>query len=172
MSDRERELRDRVEANPSDAGALAELAREVGRQRDRKLEAVELRKRQVEAAAPAEVADALMSLARAQVEARRDAEAIVTLREAVEAETEHAEAFELLGELLRRRGDLEEAAEGFRRAAELQPQAVQPRIALLACLTDLGQSDEVHEVVAAIHSIGSGDPAVAALVRQLLQGRG
>ncbi len=171
MNDRERELRERVEANPTDPEALAELARLVGRQREGKLEAVELRKRQVEAAAAADVADAMMSLARAQVEARRDADAIETVRQLAENEPDTAEAFELLGELYRRIGATEEAVGAFRRAAELQPDAVQPRVALLVCLNDLGRSEEAREVVASIQEIGSGDPAVTALVRQLLQGR-
>jgi tetratricopeptide (TPR) repeat protein len=170
MNDRERELRQQVEANPNDPEALAELAREVGRRRDRKLEALELWQRRVEVAEPAEVADALMSLARAQVEARREAEAIETLRRTVDTETERAEAFELLGELQRREGAMEEAVEAFRRAAELQPNAVQPRIALLMCLNELGRKNEVQQVAAAIHEIGSGDPAVAALLRRMLQG--
>lgn len=171
MSEREEELRRRVADSPSDAELLGELARLVGEGRSRKAEAVELWERHAASVEPAARPAALLALGRAQVEARREAEAIDTLRRCTAAEA-LPEAFEMLGELLRRAGELDEAAGALRRAWELQPGALQPALALVACLDEAGRGEEAQQVLSSIQSAAAGDPAVAALIRQLLHRRG
>ena len=172
MKERETELRERMAEAPDESEAMRELARLIGAERGRKAEAVELWQSYVETVDAADVPAALLALGRAQVEARREADAIETLRRCTEEAPELPEAFEVLGALLRRAGDLESAADAFSRAAELQPDAVQPLLALVACLDEGGRSAEAGAVLGSIQKLGSGDPAVLALIQELMQRRG
>jgi Flp pilus assembly protein TadD len=172
VDDREAELRRQLAEGPLDPEVTLELARLVGEQRDRKAEAVELLERHLASVEPEDRPAALLALGRAQVEARRGAEALATLRECTQTAPDNASAFELLGELLRRAGDLEAAEGALRRAVELQPGALQPQLALVSCLDELGRSDEAQEVLAGIQRSAAGDPAVAALLRELMHRRG
>jgi tetratricopeptide (TPR) repeat protein len=172
VNDREKNLRERISENRTDPDALRELALLIGQARDRKTEAVDVWQRYLDAADAADVSDALLGLGRAQIEARLEVEAIETLRRCTREAPELPEAFETLGSLLHRSGDLEAAAGALRRAAELQPGNVQPLLALLSCLDEMGDSDAAREVLGSAQKIASSDPAVAALIRELLQRRG
>lgn len=172
MSEREEELRERLAEEPDDPQATRELARLVGERRDRKAEAVELWQRHLKTVGQAERASALLALGRAQVEARREVEAIETLRRCTREAPDTPQAFELLAELSRRAGDLGSAVEALRRAIELQPGALQPQLALVACLDELGRDGEAQEVLSNVRRMAAGDPAVAALLRELMHRRG
>ena len=171
MADRERELRTRIAASPGDAEALRELAELVGAGRGRKDEAVELWSGYVHLAEPEDTAEALLALGRAQVEARRNDEAIRTLRRCAEDAPEFFPVFDLLGELLRQAGRLEEAVETLQRAVELDATAVRPRLALVGCLDALDRPREAEATLAAVRALGSSDPAVLALVQELMRRR-
>jgi tetratricopeptide (TPR) repeat protein len=170
-TNREEELRARISAEPLDAEVIRELAELIGSDRTRKEEAIELWKRYVDAVEPSRTAEALLRLGRAQVEARREDEAIDTLRRCIEEASDCFAALDLMGELLRRAGRLEEAVEALGRAAELDDQAIRPRVALVTCLDALGRSGEAEAVLEVVRAIGAGDPAVMALVRELTQRR-
>lgn len=165
-------MRERLAAEPDEAEALLELARHVGADRTRKVEAVELWERYAKAVDEADLGDALLGLARAQVEARSDEAAIATLERCIASPQPPAPAFELLGHLLGRHGRLQEAVEALRRATDLQPRDVGPRIALVTCLDALGRESEASRVLAEIAEIGGDDPAVQALIRELMHRRG
>ena len=79
MSLTEEELRERVGEVPGEPEAFRQLAELVGRHRGRKGEAVKIWLQYVDAAPSSEKAEALLALARAQVEARQNEEAIETL---------------------------------------------------------------------------------------------
>ncbi len=172
MNDREAELRARLADSPDDAEALGELASIVGAARRRKTEAVELWKRYAAAVAPSRLGDATLALARAQVEARQEGEAIESLKRCSELNPDAFDAFDLLGELLRRQGQLEEAAEALRRAVRLDPGALRPRLALVTCLDGLGRSDEARAALVEAEKLGEGDPAVRGLIQELMRRRG
>jgi Flp pilus assembly protein TadD len=172
MTDRERKLRERTIEAPEDAEAVRQLAELVGGQRGRKREAVELWSRYLTVVDASQTAEALLALARAQVEARQVSTAVETLRRCVDEAPGEAEAFDLLGELLRGSGDLEAAAEALRRAVELEPQSIRPRLALVNCLDVLGRSDEAGSELEAVRDMAAGDPALNALVMELVQRRG
>ncbi len=172
MNDREAELRARLAESPDDPDALAELASIVGAGRRRKTEAVELWKRHAAAVAPGQLGDALLALARAQVEARQEGQAIESLQRSTELNPETFDAFDLLGELLRRVGRLEEGAEALRRAVRLDPQALRPRLALVTCLDGLGRTDEARVALVEAQKLGEDDPAVRGLIQELIRRRG
>ncbi len=172
MNDRELQLRERLTRAPKDAEALRELAGLVGARRGGRAEVVELWSRYLEVVDASGRADALLALARAQVEARQSRGAIETLRRCTEEAPDSVEAFDLLGELLRGAGELEAAVEALRRAAHLDPQAIRPRLALVSCLDGLGCSGEAERELAAVRALGSSDPAIGALVMALMQRRG
>lgn len=169
---RERSLRRAFERDPSNVVVARELARLLGRRRERRDEVVELWQRHVDAVAGSETVDARMSLARAQIEARRERDALSTLRRCVEEAPNHSPAFDLLGELLRQLGLLEEAVEALRTAGRLDPDAVRPRVALVTCLDALGRREEAQEVLEYLQRKGAEDPRLAALVRELMHRRG
>lgn len=171
MKNREQGLRERIAADPSDADALRELAELVGSGRGRKEEAVELWLRYVDAADPSEAAGALTALARAQVEARRYAAAIETLKRCTAGAPKCYAAFDLLGELLRQAGRLAEAVEALQHAADLDPKAVQPQLALIACLDALGRHQEAEAALGAVRALGAGDPALTALIQEVARRR-
>ncbi len=172
MNDREAELRARLGERPDDAEALGELATIVLAARRRKAEAVELWKRYAAAVDPSRLSDATLGLARAQMEARQEEQAIESLQRCTELDPNAFDAFDLLGELLRRRGRLEEAAEALGRAVRLDPQALRPRLALVTCLDGLGRSDEAQTLLVEAEKLGEGDPAVRGLIQELLRRRG
>ncbi len=172
MKDREKELREQLAAGSTDSEALRELAGLVGADRARKDEAVELWRSMVAVLEPSQLPEGLLALARAQVEARREEEAIETLARCTADSPDNFDAHDLLGELLRRAGRLEEAADALRRAGELDPRAVRPRAALLACLDGLGWRDEADRVLGSLQRLGADDPAVGALVEELMRRRG
>jgi tetratricopeptide (TPR) repeat protein len=167
----EQELRERIDEAPGDPAALRQLAQLVGRQRGRKDEAVALWLRYLDVAPGSEKAEALLALGRAQVEARRYDEAIETLTRCTAEDPRNLSGLELLGELLRHRGLFEEAVGVFKRAVELEPEAVQPRVALVSCFDALGRPAEAEAVLAQIRGMGTGDPAVLALVQELMRRR-
>ncbi|UCF18773.1 MAG: tetratricopeptide repeat protein [Gemmatimonadota bacterium] len=168
----ERELRERLAENPSDPAALLRLARLVGSARGRKDEAVDLWRRYVQLADTSRRAEALLALGRAQIEARRDAEAITTLQRCSEENPENVEAWDLLGELLRRAGRLDAAVRALGHVVKLDPQAIRARAAMVFCLDALGRRLEAQQVLGDLQRLGGADPAVAALVRELVQRRG
>jgi tetratricopeptide (TPR) repeat protein len=171
VTDGEGRLRERLREVPEDTTALRELAELVGKARTRKDEAVDLWHRYLEVAGPEHIGEALLALGRAQVEARKEREAIETLRQCtVETSTCFA-AFDLLGELLRREGELEAAVEALQRAGELDPRAIRPRVALVSCLDALGRAAEAEAALDEVRELGSDDPAILALVQELMQRR-
>lgn len=172
MRDKEDELRERLAREPADWEALRRLARLVGSIRGRKDEAVELWSRCLQGADPSERGGALLALARAQIEARSNVDAISTLRRCTAEYPGHIEAFDLLGELLRSTGRFNEAVEALEAAARLDPEAIRPRAALATCLNALGRQSEAQQVLMELQRLGSADPAVAALVRELQQRSG
>ncbi len=172
MSDREARLRARLAEAPDDAETLGELAALVGAERRRKKEAVKLWKRYAAAVGPGRLGDALLSLARAQVEAREEGQAIESLECCTEVDPDSFDAFDLLGELLRRDGRLEQAAEALHRAVALDPRALRPRLALVTCLDGLGRSAEAQSALAEAQTLGAGDPAIHALIQELIRRRG
>lgn len=171
MADRESELRARIAAAPADTEVLRELAELVGARRGSKDEAVELWLGYVDLVGPERTAEALLALGRAQVEARRNDEAIQTLRRCAEDAPEFYPVFDLLGELLRQAGRLEEAVETLQRAVELDASAVRPRLALVSCLDALDRPRDAEAALAAVRALGSNDPAVLALVQELMRRR-
>ncbi|MEE9133167.1 MAG: tetratricopeptide repeat protein, partial [Gemmatimonadota bacterium] len=80
-------------------------------------------------------------------------------------------AFDLLGELLRQAGRLAEAVEALQHAADLDPKAVQPRLALIACLDALGRHQEAEAALGAVRALGAGDPALTALIQEVARRR-
>jgi cytochrome c-type biogenesis protein CcmH/NrfG len=171
IDDSEHTLRERIAADPRDASAFHELAQLVGSMRGRKDEAVELWRRYIDLADAARLPGARLALGRAQIEARQDGEAVETLRTCVAENPGNIEALCLLGELLRRGGELEEAAKAFRSAAEREPETIRARIALLSCLEAMGNEAEAQSVLQSIQQQAVGDSAVAALLRELMQRR-
>jgi Flp pilus assembly protein TadD len=167
---REDELRGRLEVG-ADPEALRELAALVGRDRARRGEAVELHRRLVETVEESGRGAALLALARAEIEARRTGDAIETLRRCTKASPEMAEAYDLLGELLRGAGLLEEAVGVLRRAAELEPANLRPRLALVVCLDSLGRRDEATRVLQGAAESAGEDAAMQALIREIMHRR-
>lgn len=157
---------------PDDANALREAAEAAGADRGRKQEAVDLWRRYVEIVDRPELGEALLDWGRALVQARREREAVDVLRRCAEECPDRFEVHDLLGQVLKRTGSLEEAVAAFRRAAELAPGEVQPRVALVVCLDALGKSEEADAVVRALGERSAQDPALRALVQELLQRRG
>jgi Flp pilus assembly protein TadD len=168
--DREEELRRRLEAG-DDPEALRELAALVGRDRARRGEAVELHRRLVRIVEESRRGTALLALARAEIEARRTGDAIETLRRCTEVSPEMAEAYDLLGQLLRGAGRLEEAVGVLRRAAELEPANLRPRLVLVVCLDSLGRRDEATRILQGAAESAGEDAAVQALIREILHRR-
>ena len=156
---------------PGDAEALRQLAKLVGRHRGRKDEAVGIWLRYVGAVPSSQKAGALFALARAQVEARQNDEAIETLRRCTAEDPGMFGGLELLGELLRQVGRFEEAVGVFERAVEIDSEAVQPRVALVSCFDALGRPRSAEGVLAQVRAMGTGDPAVLALVQELMRRR-
>lgn len=168
---REVELRRRI-ATGADPGVLRELAELVSRDRARRGEAVDLWRRLVEVVEESGRGNALLALARSEIEARRPGDAIETLRRCTEVSPEMAEAYDMLGELLRGAGRLEEAVGVLRRAAELEPTNVRPRLALVVCLDSLGRRDEATRVLQAASESAGEDTAAQALIREIMHRRG
>jgi tetratricopeptide (TPR) repeat protein len=171
VTDRERRLRERVRDAPEDAAALRELAESVGNARTRKDEAVDLWRRYLEVSGPERIGEALLALGRAQVEARRGREALETLRRCTVEWPTCFDAFDLLGELLRLEGEHEAAVEALQRAVELDPRSLRPRVALVSCFDALGRAAEAEAVLEEVRELDSGDPAILALVQELMQRR-
>ena len=132
---------------------------------------MELWQRYVETVAEDGLGEALFSLASAQIEARQEADAVATLRRCVEVEPDWAEAFDLLGEVLRRAGELEGAAEALERAASLDPEAVRPRVALATVYDAMGRRDEASELLRSLGRRAADNPALRALVQELMHRR-
>jgi tetratricopeptide (TPR) repeat protein len=167
----EKELRERIEEAPEDSRALRQLAELVGRDRTRREEAVELWQRYVESVSGSEKAEALLALGRAQVQARENSGALDTLRRCIAEEPNLFGGLELLGELLRQKGRFDEAVEVFERAVEVEPGAVQPRFALVSCFDALGKTRQAESVLAQVRAMNANDPAVLALVQELMRRR-
>lgn len=172
MLDREARLREAIAREPDDAGAVRELANLVGRSRGRKEEAAELWARYAELSDVDDTPEPLLLLARALIEARREEEAVEALVRCSALHPEEPAAFDLLGDVLRHQGRLEEAAEAFERASSLDPGSLRARLALASCLDALGRAEEAQRILQAVQAEGSSDPAVAALLRELLHRRG
>jgi Flp pilus assembly protein TadD len=167
----EKELRDRIEEAPGDAEVLRQLAQLVGRHRGRKDEAVGVWLRYVDAVPGQQKAEALLALARAQVEARQNGQAIETLHRCTAEDPGMFAGLELLGALLRQEGRFEEAVGVFEKAVKIDPKAVQPRVALVSCFDALGRPREAEAVLEQVRAVGTGDPAVLALVQELIRRR-
>lgn len=160
-------------SNTSDDKATPrQQANSVGAERGRKQEAVDLWRRYLAFAEPSQVGEALLGLGRALVEARRTEEALDVLSRCAEELPDSFEAHDLLGQVSRETGRLEAAVVAFRRAAQLGPDEIQPRLALVVCLDALGRSAEADEVIHTLGTRGSQGPAVRALLQELLQRRG
>jgi lipopolysaccharide biosynthesis regulator YciM len=172
MTDQERRLRERVHEAPDDAPALRELAELVGRARTRKGEDVDLWRRYLEVAGGELIGEALLALGRAQVEARKEREAVETLRRCTVEWPTCFTAFDLLGELLRLEGEHEAAVEALQRAIELDPSAIRPRLALVSCFDALGRAADAEAALEHVRELDPGDPAILALVQELVQRRG
>lgn len=171
MTDRERHLRDRISEAPEDAAALRELAELVAAERGRRDEVVDIWRRYLEVIDPSRTGEALLALARAQVEARRESDAIETLRRCTAEWPECFAAFDLLGELLRHAGEYDAAIEALQRAAELEPESVRPRVALVSCFDAAGRLAEAEAALEGLRRLGAGDPAVRALAQELARRR-
>ncbi len=156
---------------PVGAAALRMKAESVGAERDRKNEAVDLWLRYLEVVEPAGTREALYELGRALVQARRDEEAIDVLRRCATEWPESFEAHALLGEVLKQAGDLEAAVGALKRATELSPGDVQPLASLAICLEALGRQSEADAALSALRESSAGNPAVWALMQELLQRR-
>lgn len=165
-------MSERNSKTEDDAATLREKAERLGRERGRKEEAVDLWRRYLQVVERSKIGEALLGLGRALVEARRDEEAVDVLRRCVEESPECFAAHDLLGQLFKQSGMLEVAVEAFQRAAELSPDDLQPKVALVGCLDALGRSAEADELIRALGVRGARDPAIGALVRELLQRRG
>jgi Flp pilus assembly protein TadD len=157
---------------PDDAAQLKQRAETVGAERDGKQEAVDLWRRYLQIAEASQTGEALLGLGRALVEARRSEEAVDVLSRCAEKMPDSFEVHELLGQVSRETGRLEAAVAAFGRAAELGPDEIQPRVALVVCLDVLGRSAEADEVIRTLGLRGSRDPAIRALLQELLQRRG
>lgn len=157
---------------PDDAAELRERAEKVGAERGRKQEAVELWRRHLESVGSSQIGEALLGLGRALVEARCVEEAVDVLSRCAGELPNSFEAHDLLGQVSRETGRLEAAVAAFRRAAELGPGEIQPRVALVVCLDALGRSAEADEVIRTLGACSSRDPAIRALLQELLQRRG
>jgi tetratricopeptide (TPR) repeat protein len=171
VTDRERRLRERVRQAPEDAAALRELAELVGKARTRKDEAVGFWRRYLEVAGREHIGEGLLALGRAQVEARKEREAIETFRRCTVEWPTCFTAFDLLGELLRLEGEHEMAVKALQRAVELDPSAIRPRLALVSCFDSLGRAAEAEAALDEVRELDSGDAAILALVRELVQRR-
>lgn len=165
-------VRERNSNTEDDAATLREKAEKLGSERGRREEAVDLWRRYLHVVEQSKLGEALLGLGRALVAARRDEEAVDVLRRCVEVSPECFAAHDLLGQLLKQAGMLEEAVEAFQRAAESSPDDLQPKLALVGCLDALGRTAEADELIRALAVRGARDPAVGALVRELLQRRG
>ena len=170
--DRERALRERLDEYPEDTEALRALAELLQSHRDRKSEAVEVWRRYVDAVPEHTRSGALLELARALIEARQEEEAVGALESCLGLEPDSVEALDLLGELQRRAGDLESAVDAFTRAIELEPEAIRPRVALVACYDALGRSREARAALQSLAELGAENPAIRALVQELMHRRG
>jgi Flp pilus assembly protein TadD len=94
------------------------------------------------------------------------------LRRCADELPDRVEVHDLLGHVLKQTGNLEEAVVSFQRAVELAPDEVQPQVALALCLDALGRSEDADAAIRALGEHGAKDPAVRALVQELLQRRG
>jgi len=156
---------------PADAAALRRKAELLSAERDRKNEAVDLWRRYLEAVEPAGTREALYELGRALVKARRDEEAIDVLRRCAAEWPESFEVHALLGEVLKQNGDLEAAVGALERATELSPGDVQSLASLAVCLEALGRRSEADAALGALRESRVENPAVRALLRELMQRR-
>jgi Flp pilus assembly protein TadD len=171
MTERESQSGKPVSDLPEDAAALRKMAELVGAERGRKQEAVGLWRRYLEVVGPAQSGEALLGLGRALVEAHREGEAVDVLRRCTDEMPASFGAYALLGEILRELGDLEAAADTLKRALALKPDDVQARVSLVICLDALGRRLESEAALSALRDTSAGDPAVLALVQELLQRR-
>jgi tetratricopeptide (TPR) repeat protein len=171
MKDREERSGGSGAGVPGDAAALRRKAELVGTERGRRNEAVDLWRRYLEVVEPAGTREALYELGRALVQARRAEEAIDVLRRCTMEWPGFFEAHALLGEVLKQTGDLEAAVEALKRATELSPGDVQPLASLAICLEALGRRSEADAALSALRESSAGNPAVWALMQELLQRR-
>ena len=172
MVDRERQLREKLAGEPDDAEAVRELASLVAQARGRKQEAAELWARYAVLSDNEGTPEPLLQLARALIEARREEEAVETLVRCSALHPDEAAVFDMLGEVLRYSGRVEEAAEALERACRLDPESLRPRLALASCMDALGRPEEAQRILEKVRADASADPAVAALVRELIHRRG
>jgi Flp pilus assembly protein TadD len=156
---------------PEDAALLRKKAELAGAERGGKNEAVDLWRRYLEVVDPAGTGEALLELGRALVRARREGEAADVLRRCVEELPDSFEAHALLGEILRQTGELEAAVGALKRAAELSATELQPQVSLVFCLDALGRRSEADAALRVLTESGASNPAVRALVQELLQRR-
>lgn len=172
MVDREAQLRELLASAPDDVEAVRALASLVGRSRGRKVEAAELWARHARLSDVEDTPEPLLQLARALIEARREEEAVETLRRCSALHPGDPTVFDMLGDVLRHLGRLEEAAEALERACSLDQGSLRPRLALASCLDALGREEEASRILEAVQAEAGSDPAVPALIRELLHRRG
>jgi Flp pilus assembly protein TadD len=165
-------LSDQVTERAKAVETLRKRAEAASAERGRQDEAVDLWRRYLDVVDGTGMGEALLELGRALVKARREGEAVDVLRRCTEALPESFEAHALLGEILKQTGRLAAAVEALERAAELNPDDVQALVSLVVCLEALGRRSDAEAALAALRQRGAGNPAVAALMQELLQRRG
>ncbi len=171
MTSGEKRSSERVSGTREDAAALRERAQLAGAERGRRQEAVDLWRRYLVVVGSSGTGEALLELGRALVEARREEEAVDVLRRCTEEWPDCFDAYGLLGEVLRQTGDLEAAVGALERAVALRPDDVQPKVSLVICLDALGRRPEAEKALASLGERGANNPAIRALVQELLQRR-
>lgn len=171
MTTRDGRSSDPVSEQAKIAEMLRKKAEAVSAERGRQDEAVDLWRRYLEVADGTGVGEALLELGRALVKARREGEAVDVLRRCTKELPESFEAHALLGEILKQTGRLEAAVEALERATELKPDDVQPLVSRVICLEALGRRSDAAAALAALRESSAGNPAVAALMQELLQRR-
>ena len=125
--------------------------------RDRAKEAIPLLQEAL-AAAP-DNAQLLSALGTAYLRSDQDALGMETLERVLRARPNDAGLQMRMGQLKLSRGDAAGAMSNFRKAAELQPKALEPRLAMAAALGRDGKFDEARRIAATLQKDAPKSPA-------------